>query len=1231
MAEKLTVRDLKKLMGRANYREFVDSILTESISTETETVKEKIGVLEAIIKSFKEGSILNDSKIKIELIGTEAKTYREGHGFIAKVSLDLGEDIILRSKIKYSTRENELDTLSEVENILAQKGFKNVVRPLKRFDKRLMASMFTTGNDMAKIFYKLPEEQRVGLLKDTVDTLIEITDKVKERDFIPSRMKRLVGKRQIIKKYDAQKIFFEKYLDNCFALPLNQEKRNLLSDFYKDINILLQNDDPGLIHLDLHTNNIIVNTREAEDDVLRYTSFKIGDWDPSAIGSMHLPLNRLLLSTDSFNVRREEKIYNHAFDRISKKRKITRPYFDALAKITRIQGDLNLAASADKYYNVLKSLGEKREIIKEISSYYFTRGLNTLFSEMQELQSKDFNNSALFEVYQRIRSKSNEFATTLRGLVEINNFSKVPSSEARKSFGMRYLTEDEFQDIEGKLNPDRDAWGKIISPLLKEKAEIEGFTEEANKVVAKRQKERGLKRIVQGAVGAIVVAGTVNGVNTLVKKIEVLSHPEITYTNPDDVEYGYASGYFLRYPDESGEKEIKDKLRSEALERNITKRKSEVPNAHKLDLEVRAYEPIVAEFARKYGFGDQDLILALLSNLSSNGFKEVCKKNKECTEGLLVSEFDKDTLQDYFVLKYERKKEDKNWEPEEIEQLVKSFKTRIERTGKVEYALASFVVGVHGLINPLAKKTSNECLFYDSQALNKIEKDTRDEIYRCRNALDSWNFGIDGGFDIWDVENFVYDIIARTEVLDEHHENMPYKFAPKKFKLTTKSKTDLSAVVNNAFYLDDGFLILGTNNKDVVSTYNLNKIIKPLTIQESNPSIGIYTHFNISSEETFYEIIREINARIKFLGVDTNNKAFYETLIETKCEVKTEQNFPHEGGFKCIVPAQKLKFKNKPSGVSYFLFETYDKNSVLTRNFIPIEFSSTTEQEKKKNDFYISGMDIGERNVIVEIFNLGNTPKYNMTVSTFIPELALYSSSSINFIESLSSWYGFANLPLESLVGDVTIPEGIYDIFINAKDSEGNTTTLPSEIFIKNRGGGYDLRDPEFYKVNAQEVLPPKRIARKDVSKLNKTVIALEYTFDPNERNLIDVPFEGKNFKIYDVRPIILRKSCNKEDPNYLKKETKITSFMIDATCFAQDQYAEMNFEKAECCDAYGCYFKEGEEARDTKYKNCTYPDENGIFTLKKDKINFKVKLLNSFYSYFSKDFAIFTIEKIKK
>jgi len=96
--------DLKKLMGRKGYTKFMDAFIRESAQREAETNTEVGSRLEAIITKLNDGGI-KDEDVHVEVIGTSGRTYREGKGFVARVDVNVGEGVVLSSRVKYSDRK----------------------------------------------------------------------------------------------------------------------------------------------------------------------------------------------------------------------------------------------------------------------------------------------------------------------------------------------------------------------------------------------------------------------------------------------------------------------------------------------------------------------------------------------------------------------------------------------------------------------------------------------------------------------------------------------------------------------------------------------------------------------------------------------------------------------------------------------------------------------------------------------------------------------------------------------------------------------------------------------------------------------------------------------------------------------------------------------------------------------------------------------------------------------
>src|SRR3989338_5248761 len=115
MSKQIDIRDLKRILGSRGYNKFITGILEAGANIDEIEAPDAKKTLESIVQVLKSGKDIPDDQVKITPIGGNAKTVRAGYGFIAQVSVDLGQGIVLDGKIKHSKKPGEIDNLLAVE------------------------------------------------------------------------------------------------------------------------------------------------------------------------------------------------------------------------------------------------------------------------------------------------------------------------------------------------------------------------------------------------------------------------------------------------------------------------------------------------------------------------------------------------------------------------------------------------------------------------------------------------------------------------------------------------------------------------------------------------------------------------------------------------------------------------------------------------------------------------------------------------------------------------------------------------------------------------------------------------------------------------------------------------------------------------------------------------------------------------------------------------------------
>ncbi|MBS3168471.1 hypothetical protein J4216_05055, partial [Candidatus Woesearchaeota archaeon] len=1197
--------------------------------------------LESIVQVLKSGKDIPDDQVKITPIGGNAKTVRAGYGFIAQVSVDLGQGIVLDGKIKHSKKPGEIDNLLAVERAIARKGIKGVSRSFGKIRKYSLVSEFSRGHDMAHIYHKLPAQQRTSLVNDVFDTCLRISRSVREKDFEPNLFDRVVRrKKSPIGKYDAAAKFEERFLARNVDVGI---ETNSMRSFYQSLEGVINGDDPGLVHLDLHGNNVIVNTRRVSDSELKYVSFKIGDWDPAAITSVHMPLYRLLVTTDAFESGRADEIYDHAYEEISKDRKITRNYFDVVARLAKIHGDLRLAGSANDAYEKLRSLGEediqiegrKYNVgdVRSIASYYFTRAVNILFNNFPVLGRGEFQDEETYLSYCKIRDGAKKFAEELRGLITSNQnrLDQNWAMNSNKGFAFDYLGEGDYQNIEGRLSPDKDAW-RVISPLFKEKAERDGLVRSIG-VVAKRIGRRN--RMIDAAK---IAAGLVAGAGAIVAGESILDyyydtqHPSIGHIHPADVKY--SDDHSLTTKQKS--KATKDVVRHRNLRSHIGPRFSDMgdDDLRNLDSRVRDYEASVLSYCVDYGFQNPDIILAMLDIMSPSQFRKICENEDPCTAALLVNE--RNTLN----LGYRRQSFDEKWDEDNILRLIDSFSYRVDVTGSFENALASFVLGIRGIMPDENKYDLREALFLDADSIKILTEQGKEvEALRTRVNVDNADIWGNHNFSLDKVEEFVYDVMGEYYSLKRYHTDIALRSSsqePRKLALRYKNDRDLSRLDNTAFSFRDGSLVVTTGDRDVV--YDIGKGVKPVLLNKgSNHGVSVSQVFDIDTSPIFRQgfYTSSIRYRVRLLGLQ-GNRTLSSDVIEGPCKTKGNPFFEPVSELLCngigFYDLDRTNISGNFIGYLEFTVLDRDTNFLFARNFVPAQVVIPNERALVSSDFdgpgfFVSGArvspDESGGKVQLSVFNLNRDYILDTVIRVGIPELRLYSYVSVN-PEGLSNDYGVALLPINNFRESVAqIPQGSYDLFVEARGGierlDDYSTGLPLEVLLLDLGPTQKFMvDKDYYLTGVPRNSPSLELV-KELSQNNITAAQIKNPLNIAVANFrldgfsLGFDHENRRFYISDQKQVDLRQSCDPNDPTYHERISRLVSFSVNQKCFVTGSLADYDLGNVDCCDVKGVCYEDGKEVKraNRTYANCQKPKDDGYFVFSNKGVRYKMGVLN--------------------
>ncbi|MBW2964862.1 aminoglycoside phosphotransferase family protein, partial [Candidatus Woesearchaeota archaeon] len=242
---------------------------------------------------------------------------------------------------------------------------------------RFSATELIEGRELVHELQEPPSRKKRRRLVGQIDSIVEQVFSYNALERIPRKVRKALDADKLSSLYDINKLLE----------ATGSEDAELCSEvaegWAKSIDDVLAGQHQGLIHSDLHNENIIVNGAGA----------KIIDFGDATMGPVHYDICRLLMSTGNFNQYSDGEPVPDDVRKMLDRRVVSAGYdlksFYSMLNRAHASTHMRLAASTfrkvkklmdHEYYDEVLS-SEDKKLVENLASYHFTQAIDSLDRE----------------------------------------------------------------------------------------------------------------------------------------------------------------------------------------------------------------------------------------------------------------------------------------------------------------------------------------------------------------------------------------------------------------------------------------------------------------------------------------------------------------------------------------------------------------------------------------------------------------------------------------------------------------------------------------------------------------------------------------------------------------------------------------------------------------------------------------------------------------------------------